>query len=361
VRIAILCHMHHPIAEPFQGGTEAHTAILANELVARGHEVTLFAKEGSETAATLYPLVPREFEFTRVASALVREQQHGFLAEAGMHSIEVIAASGFDVVINNSLSSLPYRFMRHVPMLTILHTPPTLADVTSIVTSAGWTPSPLHRYVTVSETNARDWQRLLPSVHTVYNGIHLDRWSSDAVARPGVAVWAARITPEKGLDLAIDAARLAGMELEIAGPISHSDYFDTEVVPRLGSDVRYRGHLAHHELADFYASGSVFVASPRWSEPFGLSVVEALATGTPVAALPNGASSEIVTHDAGSVAHAISSSALARAITRASAVDRDDARFSATRFSVSTMVDRYEEYLVELAPVGARPEQELAS
>ena len=72
MRIAVLCHMHHPIAEPFQGGTETHTANLADELVARGHDVTLFAKEGSETTATVYPLVPADFEFVFAASPLVR-------------------------------------------------------------------------------------------------------------------------------------------------------------------------------------------------------------------------------------------------------------------------------------------------
>lgn len=349
MRIAILCHMHHPIAQPYQGGTESHTAMLADELVRRGHEVTLFAKEGSETLATVYPLVPADFEFIRVASPFVRKQQHGFLAEAVHHSIGIIAESDFDVVINNSLSSLPYRFMRDIPMLTVLHTPPTLEDVTAVVTESGWSPSPLHSYVTVSATNARDWQRILPNVSVVHNGIYLDRWSSTVTAGDNLAVWAARITPEKGLHLAIDAARIAGMDIEFAGPIAHQDYFDEQIAPRMGPRVRYRGHLMHSELRHFYASGSVFVASPLWSEPFGLSVVEALASGTPVAAVPNGALPELITPDAGAVARAESPRALARAMTDAAAVDREGARFSATKFSVNTMIDRYEESLAELA------------
>src|SRR4051812_5102845 len=123
MKIAVLCHMHHPIREPFQGGTEAHTAMLAGELVARGHEVTLFAKEGSESPAEVISLVPADFAFVNAASPHVREQQRGFLAEAAYRSIQRIAGGDYDAVINNSLSSLPFRSLRNRPMLSILHTP----------------------------------------------------------------------------------------------------------------------------------------------------------------------------------------------------------------------------------------------
>jgi len=348
VRIALLSHMHHPIAEPYEGGTEAHTAMLADELVARGHDVTLFAKEGSVSDALVYPLVPKDFEFTNLASPLVRRQQQGFLAEAVHHSIEAIHEGAFDVVVNNSLSSLPYSSMRELPMLTILHTPANLDDVTAIVSRPGWSPSPLHRYVTVSESNARGWRGMLPEVDVVPNGIKLERWRSSVTPTPGLAVWAARITREKGLHLAIDAARSAGVRFEFAGPISRRDYFDDEIVPRLGDGVRYRGHLQHHELADFFASGEVFVSSPLWEEPFGLTVVEALASGTPVAALPNGAIRELLGTEAGSISRSTDAAALASAITRARRIDRSHALAASRRFDFDAMIDGYESLLVEL-------------
>jgi len=352
VRIALLSHMHHPISEPYQGGTEAHTAMLADALVARGHDVTLYAKEGSVSTATVHPLVPAKFEFVNLASPRVRKQQRGFLAESVHHSIELIRAGGFDVVLNNSLSSLPYSQMDDLPMLTVLHTPANLDDVTRIVEGRGWAPSPLHRWVTVSESNALDWRRMLPEVGVVHNGIHLDRWRSSATPRPGVAVWAARITREKGLHLAIDAARAAGMEFEFAGPISRADYFEEQIAPRLGADVRYRGHLRHGELADFFGSGSVFVASPLWAEPFGLSVVEALASGTPVASLPYGAARELIGPLAGAIAGSDDVAALADAIFRAARVDRHDARAAAGRFGFDTMIDGYEAVLRDLVGMG---------
>jgi glycosyltransferase involved in cell wall biosynthesis len=348
VKIAILCHMHHPIAEPYEGGTEAHTAILADELVARGHEVTLFAKEGSVSRAKIHPLVPSDFEFIRVASPRVRAQQRGFLAEAVHHSIGIIESADYDVVINNSLSSLPYVNLQSSAMLTILHTPPTLADVTAVVTDRGWVPGARHAWVTVSESNARGWSALLPDVRTVYNGIRLEEWRATSRVTPGRAVWSGRITPEKGLHLAIDAARAAGLSLEFAGPVSHEDYFQAEIEHRLGSDVVYRGHLAHDELRNLMSSGAVFISSPLWAEPFGLSAVEALAAGTPVAAFANGALPEIITQLNGALAWENSVEALAGAVRSAVTRDRVETAQSSERFDFRKMVDRYEEIMTAL-------------
>lgn len=356
MRIAILCHLHHPIAEPYQGGTESHTALLADELVRRGHEVTLFAKEGSQTAAVVHPLVPGDFEFVYAASPLVRRQQHGFLAEASLHSIELIEQGDWDAVINNSLSSLPYGRLRDRPMMTVLHTPPTLADVNRILDAPGWRAPALHSYVTVSETNARAWAPRLPQVMTVPNGIPLARWDVDGTHEAHVAVWAARITPEKGLHIAIPAAREAGFRLRIAGPVADPRYFAEEIEPLLGDGVEYVGHLDHAALPAFYAAAAVAIASPVWEEPFGLSVVEALAAGTPVATLPHGAVPELVSERtgrrpgpaAGAVADDDSATSLAEAIRRAALIAPAVARERASQYSLERMIDSYEDELLRL-------------
>ena len=84
------------------------------------------------------------------------------------------------------------------------------------------------------------------------------------------------------------------MRIAIAGPIADRRHFDREVAPLLADDARYVGHLTHDELPGFLRRGSVFVSSPRWPEPFGLALVEAMACGTPAAALPRGAAHEVV-------------------------------------------------------------------
>lgn len=351
MKIAILAHLHHPIAEPYAGGTEMHTAAVADELSRRGHEVVLFAKEGSRTQAQLSPLVEETFEFGRKPGPDGRTSEH-ILTSAVTEGIRLIWTGDFDAVLNNSLGPLPYTLLTGHPMLTVLHTPPTLEKVLAVITDPGWRADPAHRWASVSDTNTMAWAPLLPQVLSIPNGIHLDRWRDQQIAEPDLAVWSARITPEKGLHLAIDAVREALMRLRICGPIADPAYFATEIRPRLGSDVVYVGHLRHETLPGELARAAVFVSSSVWPEPFGLSLVEAMACGTPVAAFATGAAAEIVTESAGALACEQSVPALARAIRRARRCAREQARSRAADFDLQHMVDRYEELLKQIAGEG---------
>ncbi len=348
MKIALLAHLHHPIAEPFRGGTEMHTALVADELTRRGHDVTLFAKAGSRTAARLVPLVGADFEFGQMPGP-DGDRSEEILVSAVGSAIATIRADGYDVVLNNSLGPQPYTSLAGQPMITILHTPPTLEKVLAVITEPGWQPDPRHAYVSVSEFNSAAWRGVLPDVTCVPNGIQLDRWVDTGAAEPDLAVWAARITPEKGLHLAIDAIRRTDLRLEFSGPIADRAYFDTEIVPRLGAGVRHVGHLGHEELARQLARGSVFVSSSVWAEPFGLTLVEAMSCGTPVAAFANGAAAEIVTPDAGRLADAETAAALAVAVEAARRIDRGAVRSRAEDFDAMIMVDRYEELLQDVS------------
>ncbi|MCC3274651.1 glycosyltransferase [Arthrobacter sp. zg-Y20] len=341
LRIAVLSHLHHPIASPYLGGLEMHTSLMADEFASRGHDVTLFAKEGSDSLGRVVPVLEASFEFRRGLAPEEMSVQQQRLDAALHRAIEEVRNGGFDVVVNNSLSLLPYIELADVPMLTILHTPPLPWIVDAVVD--GRAPlSPLHRFLSVSARNATGWQPHLPDLHVVHNGIRLADWPAGPAQRTGVAVWAGRVTPEKGLHIAIDAARAAGMELHFAGPISDRKYFERVVAPHLGRGVRHAGHLDHRQLAAFLGSGDVFIASPVWSEPFGLTALEAMACGTPVAALPLGAMPEIIDADGGRLAEGLGADALADAVTAARTLDRRGVRKSASRFSAAVMVDCYE-------------------
>lgn len=344
MRIAILAHLHYPIAEPYAGGTEMHTAAVADELCRRGHDVVLFAKQGSRTQAELSPLIGADFEFDRSSGPAVRRSED-ILSRVVTQGIRTIRAGAFDAVLNNSLGPLPYSLLNGHPMLTVLHTPPTLEKVLAVITQPNWRPDPAHRWVSVSDTNTRAWAPLLPDVVSVWNGIRLDQWRDLQIAEPDLAVWSARITPEKGLHLAIDAVREASMRLRICGPIANPEYFATEIGPRLGTDVVHVGHLDHDLLPRELARAAVFVSSSVWPEPFGLSLVEALACGTPVAAFNTGAAAEIVTETAGALASEQTAPALATAIRRARRCDRTQARNRAADYDLHRMVDQYEELL----------------
>jgi len=348
MKIALLAHLHHPIAEPFRGGTEMHTALVADELTRRGHDVTLFAKAGSRTAARLVPLVGEDFEFGQMPGP-DGDRSEEILVSAVASAIASIRADGYDVVLNNSLGPQPYTSLSGQPMITILHTPPTLEKVLAIITEPGWEPDPRHAYASVSEVNSAAWRSVLPHVVCVPNGIQLDRWVDTGRAEADLAVWAARITPEKGLHLAIDAIRRTDLRLEFSGPIADQAYFDTEIAPRLGAGIRHVGHLGHDELSGQLARGAVFVSSSVWAEPFGLTLVEAMSCGTPVAAFANGAAAEIVTADAGRLADAETADALADAVEAARRIDRRAVRSRAEDFDAMIMVDRYEELFRDVA------------
>lgn len=348
MRIALLAHARHPIAEPFCGGLEAHTAVTADTLVGRGHDVTLFAKEGSRSRGEVVEIVGAGLTFGRtwLDGVDAAELQ---LDEAYAEVLDLVELGGFDAVLDNTLSPVPYVRPPVLPTLTVLHTPADLPRTNAVVAEPGWRAGLLHQFVAVSGVTQSDWLRRLPGVGRVVNGIDLRRWYPDPLpARSSYAAWSGRITTEKGLDVAIDAARLAGWPLRISGPVSNPGYFAAEIEPRLGGDVRYVGHLRLPDLRAFLAAAAVLVFSPRWEEPFGLAAAEAMACGTPVAALPAGAAREVIDRRSGVLARDASPRALATALSAAALLDRTEVRRSAHRFDADRMVEDYETILTSM-------------
>ncbi|MGI8459166.1 MAG: glycosyltransferase [Propionibacteriaceae bacterium] len=350
LRIAVLAHYRHPIAEPYQGGLEMHTALLADELTARGHDVTLLAKGGSRTRARLRPVLPAGFPYGCLPDALGADRSESIADAALLESLSDIAGE-VDVILNNSLSTVPYLHLTGRPVLTVLHTPATLERVVEVVAATDWQPGRRHVWAGVSQTTSRDWARWLPDVRWIPNGIDLPHWAPPAGGRPQRrhAVWSGRITPEKGLALAVEAARLGGWRLSISGPVADPDYFAREIAPRLDDRIRYVGHLRHSELPSFLQSGAVYVFTPLWPEPFGLALVEAMACGATAAALPQGAVEEIVGADGGVIAADSSAEKLAVAMEAAARLPRDRVVSSVAGFSKTVMISTYERVLAEMA------------
>ncbi|MBC9226557.1 glycosyltransferase [Aeromicrobium sp. 636] len=353
LRICLIASSRFPIREPFAGGLESHTHALAHELTARGHEVTLFAAPGSDPRLGTRQLPVQAFPPGFVGRPDISVTPENWMAEhhAYLGLMLELAASGrqrFDVVHNNSLHHLPVAMASTlaVPMVTTLHTPPV-----------PWLESALHyasansAFVSVSRFTALAWAHAVTST-TILNGVDVDRWQQGAGGGP--AIWSGRIVPEKGPHLAIDAARLAGMPLVLAGPSLDRAYFDAEIAPRLGGDVTYLGHLDHDHLRREVAAARVAVVTPTWDEPYGLVAAEALACGTPVAAFARGALPEIVDETVGALAVPDDVADLARAMEHAAGLDRSHVRRVAVeRCSISVMVDRYEQLYDQLAPRAA--------
>lgn len=343
LRIAIIASARFAIREPFAGGLEAHTWSLTDGLRRRGHDVTVFAAAHSDPA-----LGAHEFEVhwpklsavatrdTSMPPMALMDEHHAYLQV--MIDIAHSARGRFDVVHNNSLHYLPIAMARAVPIpiVTTLHTPPTpwLESAIQIRTC------PV-TFVSVSAHTAQAWRHVAPCSRIISNGIDLARW------RPGPGggplVWFGRLVPEKGADLAIRAARLAGMELDLAGPMSDPAYFDSTIRGMLGSDVRYRGHLGRDQLVPLVGAASACLVTPRWEEPYGLVAAESLACGTPVASFARGGIREVVGPGTGVLVAPDDVPALAGAAQQTVGLSRQEARAHAVaHHSVDRMVEQYE-------------------
>lgn len=357
MRIAIVAHLKHAITEPFAGGLEMHTHILAKSLRARGHDVTLFASTRSDPATGLAAICD---ETALNAAGIAEATDIMFFREhhAYLRLMSELRRSEFDIVHNNSLHYLPVAMADTLPMpmVTTLHTPPFC-----------WLESGIRlcraeatRFVAVSDAIRTMWSPIVAIDRVVGNGIDLDRFPYRAVpdADPYL-VWYGRIVPEKGPHLAIAAARRVGLPLRIAGPISDPAYFATEVAPHLGDAVRHVGHLDHRSLSRLIAGARAFLCTPRWDEPYGLVVAESLSCGTPVAAFARGAIPSLLDADSGVLATPDDVASLADAARRAMTLDRSACRARAEAIcDAGVMIDGYEALyrdMVSLHEPGRQP------
>lgn len=345
MRICLIASSQFPIREPFAGGLESHTYALARALSGRGHEVALFAAAGSDPCLDAEILAPERLELSEAARQDVgampetwMQQHHAYL---GLMLRLADSCSSepreFDVIHNNSLHHLPVALSPLVPapLVTTLHTPPT-----PWLESAAAYAAPSAAFTAVSRATAGAWRHVVDA-EVIPNGVDTHRWQPG----PGGAdcVWTGRLVPEKAPHLAIDAARRAGMRIALAGPAHDRGYFDAEILPRLGPDVVYYGHVTQRELQALVGSSAVAVVSSQWEEPYGLVAAEAMVCGTPVAACPRGGLLEIVTPETGAIAQSDSAEDLAAAILEAAAKDRSAVRAHAERdLSLERMVAGYE-------------------
>lgn len=348
MRIALLGPSRNPVVEPFAGGQESYVATLSTALVRRGHHVTLYGAHGSDPTLAdeliTYPQLPR---LSEVAALDVQMPEPGFLRDqhAFLGAIDALMSrrNDIDVVHNNSLHHLPLAASRAIglPLVTTLHTPPFPWMELGVALC-----DPRAHFVAVSTALADQWTTLHQPADVIHNGVA----TSAFAAGPGGtdAVWAGRLVPEKGADLAARAARAAGRPLRLIGPLSDGEWFEQCVRPLLGRDVTYEGHLTQADVALAFGAAAVTLMTPRWEEPFGLVAVESALTGTPVLALDRGGLGEVVDQHIGVLVTPRHSdeetiSALAKVLDDAAALPRAEVRTNAIkRFSIDRMINDYE-------------------
>lgn len=252
-----------------------------------------------------------------------------------LHISEVFErASEFDV-IHNSFDFLPltYSGLVSTPVVTTIH---GFSSSKIVPVYVKYNRSTF--YVAISDA---DRHFALDYVDTIHHGIVTDDFTFNPAPGSYLAFFG-RIHPDKGVAAAIDAATEAGIPLRIAGIVQDQAYFEQEVVPRLDGDrVQYVGPVQAEERSSFLGDAIALLHLIDFDEPFGLSVVEAMACGTPVIAFDRGSMPEIIDDGTtGSIVADVPSAA--DAIRRVGELDRQTIRDEAVRrFSSDRMVDQY--------------------
>jgi len=326
VRIAVLAPIAWRVPPRHYGPWELFASLLTEGLVSRGHDVTLFAAGDSVTSARLCSVVPRGWSEDASIDPKVAEC---------LHISEVFErASEFDV-IHNSFDFLPltYSGLISTPVVTTIHgfSSPRILPVYAKYNHTTF-------YVAISDA---DRQPTLDYVATIHHGIDIGAFTFTSDPGSYLAFFG-RIHPDKGVVAAIDTAEAAGLPIRIAGIVQDEAYFEREVVPRLDGDrVRFVGPVVAGDRASFLGGAAALLHLIDFDEPFGLSVVEAMACGTPVIAFDRGSMPEIIMD--GTTGFLVSDvSSAARAITRVGQLDRRAVRDMAVqRFSSDRMVDEY--------------------
>jgi glycosyltransferase involved in cell wall biosynthesis len=331
VKVALLGPIAWRTPPRHYGPWEQVTGLLADGLVERGVDVTLFATLDSKTSASLDGVCPHGYADDPTRDGRVWE---------AMHVAHALQRSGEFDLVHNHLDWLPLAFSRHcrAPMLTTIHgfSGPDILPAYQSADSA---------YVSIS--NADRTPELTYSA-TVYHGVDLDGLPYSARGGEDLVILG-RIHPDKGTADAIDIARRAGRRLRIAGIVQDDAYFRREVEPHIDGDrVLYLGSVGPAERAELLGAALALLHPISFAEPFGLAVVEAMATGTPVIAYPRGAMPEIVDHQV--TGFLVSDpAAAAGAVDLAATLDRHRIRRVAEhRFSAARMVEDYLAVYAEL-------------
>lgn len=286
MRIAQVAPLFESVPPKLYGGTERVVSYLTEELVRLGHDVTLFASGDSVTGANLVPVCPEALR--------LNPNSQDYLAHHIMMLEEVFQRSADFDILHFHIDYLHFPLCRReaVQSVSTLHGRLDIPDL-----------KPLYRkFSDMPVISISDAQRKpLPHANwqgTVYHGLPHNQFEFYPEAGKYLA-FLGRISPEKGVDRAIQIASLVGIPLKIAAKVDRADrkYFETKIRPLLDNPfVEFMGEIGYPEKNEFLGNALALLFPIDWPEPFGLVMIESLACGTPVIAYPRGSVPEILDH-----------------------------------------------------------------
>ncbi len=311
MRIAQVAPLYESVPPVLYGGTERVVSWLTEELVRLGHDVTLFASGDSVTNARLVPACPRALRLdSGCKDPLAR---HVVMLEQVFRE-----SADFDLIhFHIDYLHFPMSRRSEAPSLTTLHGRLDIPDLVPVYQTFQELPL-------VSISNAQ--RRPLPWANwqgTVQHGMPIQSLSRGN-GRGQYLAFLGRVSPEKGLDQAIEIAHRSGMPLKIAAKVDPADvlYFENQIKPLLNRPlIEFIGEIGHEEKNAFLGDAAAFLFPVQWPEPFGIVMIEALACGTPVIAYRHGSVPEVI--ESGTTGFIVSDvDAAVAAVKRMGEIDR---------------------------------------
>jgi glycosyltransferase involved in cell wall biosynthesis len=342
MRVALTAPLVSAIREPQRGGSQAFVCDLARGLMARGHEVDLYCASGSEVPGVR--VIDTGVDPEALSATLFRASgpAAGGLAaaESAFDAVYALAREAdYDVVHNHAFDAPAIRAASRVdaPVVHTVHLPPDSAIVDALQEVARGARTPAVAGVSAAHANA--WRRFV-AVDAILPSFVPTRSITYSPSPGEGAVFAGRLSPEKGALEAIGIARAAGVTIDVYGDAYDAEYAREQIEPR-GDDpgVAIRPGVTRAALWKVMAHAAVVLCPARWEEPFGMVAAEAQACGTPVVAFRRGALGEVILDgitgflvapdDVDAAAEAVSRiTRLSRARCRQHAVDHLDLELS---------------------------------
>jgi glycosyltransferase involved in cell wall biosynthesis len=340
MRIAIVVPPWIKIPPEKYGGIEVLISFLSDGLADKGHEVTLFTISTSETKARKFAIFDYEMK------SYLDKPPSSFLNVALTHTVcsyLEIAREGYDIVHDHTWKEgLACGVFFGTPVIHTIHSP---IDEENKSFYALFKDCPGIYFVTISDFQ----QTCLPGlnyVSTVYNGIDLPKYPYRD-QKDDYYFWIGRFNEEKAPHLACEVSRELGKKLILAGKVNEKaerDYFASYITPYLGPDVEYIGEVGQwsDDKMDLLSHGKAYLYPIQWDEPFGITMIEAMACGTPVVTFKRGSTSEVIAH--GTTGYVVESmQEFVDALQKVDQIDPKECRKRVENmFTAEIMVENYE-------------------
>jgi len=353
LKINLVSNIFNPVGPSASGGLEVFNYYLAKELENRGIEVSLFASGDSSPLKSLRPIVDKSVMYSKDKEYLSAPWNYRRMTveEFAIYTKLMQQLQNDNGVIHFSMVNfLPIYLAAKskMPCLVTLHMPVDNLHYQTLLELLTEEEIKSINFIGVSHQQIKDFKA---PARVIHNGVYLDDFLYTDQFRDNI-IWIARMVKVKGCEDAILAANQAGVDLELGGApntAEEQDYFDEKIAPSLNEKIRHYGYVEKQKRSEFY-SAKALLFLPKWEEPFGLTMIEAMACGTPVIAYDRGAVREVILEgETGFIVNPNDTGAVAEAISKINSMSAEEYSKMRARcrehieknFSYSSMVDKY--------------------